>query len=180
MSIMISTISAHAFIQLSNPRVLDVRTHAEVDVDSLTDVGHFPLQELSHTEVNQYLLSLNHQPEHPIYLLCAAGPRATRAAQQLQDHIQSPLVIIEGGLNGLKQAGLEIKQGTGKIISLERQVRIVAGVLVLIGVVLGTWYNSWFYGLAGFIGAGLAFAGITDTCAMGIALARMPWNSKTQ
>jgi hypothetical protein len=88
--------------------------------------------------------------------------------------------VIEGGLSSLKQQGLATEQGQGKVISLERQVRIVAGLLVLIGVVLGTWYNLWFYGLSGFVGAGLAFAGITDTCAMGMALARMPWNNKAR
>jgi hypothetical protein len=89
-------------------------------------------------------------------------------------------VVIEGGLNNLKEHGLNTEKGAGKIISLERQVRIAAGLLVLIGVLLGTWYNPWFYGLSGFVGAGLAFAGITDTCAMGMALARMPWNSRAQ
>jgi Flp pilus assembly protein TadB len=98
----------------------------------------------------------------------------------LQDHIDSPLVVIEGGLNSLKQQGLTPQQGQGKVISLERQVRIAAGLLVLIGVVLGTWYSPWFYALSGFVGAGLTFAGVTDTCAMGMALARMPWNGKVQ
>jgi rhodanese-related sulfurtransferase len=176
----ITSIAADAFNQLNKPRVLDVRTHAEVDVEALAGAAHFPLQELDESIINQYLLSVGHQPEQPVYLLCAGGPRATRAAQQLQDHIESPLVIIEGGLNSLKQHGLTPEQGAGKVISLERQVRITAGLLVLIGVLLGTWYNPWFYGLSGFVGAGLAFAGITDTCAMGMALARMPWNSRAQ
>jgi rhodanese-related sulfurtransferase len=176
----ITNIAAEAFKQLQNPRVLDVRTHAEVDTEALAGAAHFPLQELNQDIVNQYLSSVGHQAEQPVYLLCAGGPRATRAAQQLQDHIDSPLVIIDGGLNRLKQLGLTPEQGQGKVISLERQVRIAAGLLILIGVILGTWYNPWFYGLSGFVGAGLAFAGITDTCAMGMALARMPWNNKAR
>ncbi len=174
----ITSIAASAFNQLQKPRVLDVRTHAEVDLEALAGAVHFPLQELHEDSINRYLLSVGHQPEQPIYFLCAGGPRATRAAQQLQDHIESPLVVIEGGLNSLKQQGLKVEQGEGKVISLERQVRIAAGLLVLIGVVLGTWHNPWFYGLSGFVGAGLTFAGVTDTCAMGMALARMPWNNK--
>ena len=61
-------------------------------------------------------------------------------------------------------------------MSLERQVRIAAGSLVLVGVLGGTLMHPYFYGLSGFVGAGLVFAGVTDTCAMGMMLARMPWN----
>jgi len=63
-----------------------------------------------------------------------------------------------------------------KAISLERQVRIAAGALGLMGAVLGYFVSPYWIGLSGFIGAGLMFAGITDTCALGMVLARMPWN----
>jgi predicted branched-subunit amino acid permease len=66
------------------------------------------------------------------------------------------------------------------VISLERQVRIVAGSLVLIGAVLGWLVHPGFYGLAAFVGAGLVFAGITDFCGMGLLLARLPWNSRVR
>jgi Protein of unknown function (DUF2892) len=55
-------------------------------------------------------------------------------------------------------------------------VRIAAGILVLTGVVLGTWFNPGFYGLSAFVGVGLIFAGITDICVMGMLLAKAPWN----
>ena len=63
-----------------------------------------------------------------------------------------------------------------KAISLERQVRIAAGSLVLTGVILGLFVHPAFFGLSAFVGGGLVFAGITDTCGMGMLLARMPWN----
>jgi hypothetical protein len=63
-----------------------------------------------------------------------------------------------------------------KAMSLERQVRIAAGSLVLTGAVLSQVVHPWLIGLSGFVGAGLIFAGITDTCGMGMLLARMPWN----
>jgi UPF0716 family protein affecting phage T7 exclusion len=50
--------------------------------------------------------------------------------------------------------------------------------IVLTGVLLAWFVNPGFIWLAGFIGAGLTFAAITDTCAMGMLLARMPWNQK--
>jgi hypothetical protein len=63
-----------------------------------------------------------------------------------------------------------------KSISLERQLPITAGSLVLLGIALGALVHPVFYGLSAFVGAGLVFAGVTDTCGMGLLLARMPWN----
>jgi hypothetical protein len=84
-------------------------------------------------------------------------------------------VSVEGGTKACEHTDLPLVRGK-KAISLERQVRIVAGSLVLIGVILGTWVHPYFYGLSGFVGAGLLFAGISDTCGMGMLLSKMPWN----
>ena len=73
------------------------------------------------------------------------------------------------------ESGLPVNRGK-KMISLERQVRIVAGSLVLLGSIVGYFIEPAFIGLSAFVGAGLLFAGITDTCGMGMILARMPWN----
>jgi hypothetical protein len=61
-------------------------------------------------------------------------------------------------------------------MSLERQVRIAAGLMILVGTGLGFFVHPYWLGIAGFVGAGLIFAGITDTCGMGMVLAKMPWN----
>ena len=74
-------------------------------------------------------------------------------------------------------AGLPVVRGK-KAVSLERQVRIAAGSLVVIGVALGLLVHPVLFGLSGFVGAGLVFAGVTDTCGMGMMLARMPWNRR--
>jgi Flp pilus assembly protein TadB len=67
---------------------------------------------------------------------------------------------------------------SGTVISLERQVRITAGALVVTGVVLGWFVHPGFYGLSAFIGAGLVFAGITDICGVCLLLAKLPWNKR--
>ena len=85
------------------------------------------------------------------------------------------VVNVEGGTQACVSAGLPVVRGK-KAISLERQVRIAAGSLVLIGAVLAWLVHPAFIGLSAFVGAGLVFAGITDTCGMGMLLARMPWN----
>ena len=82
---------------------------------------------------------------------------------------------VEGGTLAWDQAGLPVSRGR-KVISLERQVRIAAGLLVLTGAVLALTVHPWWAGLSAFVGAGLMFAGITDTCGMALMLARMPWN----
>lgn len=82
---------------------------------------------------------------------------------------------VEGGTQAWNQAGLPVVRGK-KAISLERQVRIAAGLLVVTGSVLGCFVSPHWIGLSAFVGAGLTFAGITDTCGMGMLLARMPWN----
>jgi rhodanese-related sulfurtransferase len=84
------------------------------------------------------------------------------------------VVNIAGGILACIEAGVPVVRGS-KAMSLERQVRIAAGSLVLLSLVLSLVHPA-FLGLAAFVGAGLVFAGITDTCGMGMLLARMPWN----
>ena len=85
-------------------------------------------------------------------------------------------VVVEGGTTAWAAAGLPCESTGGRVISLERQVRIAAGALVLVGVLLGWFVHPYFVWLSAFVGGGLIFAGITDTCAMGMLLAKMPWN----
>lgn len=69
-------------------------------------------------------------------------------------------------------------KGNRKVLSLKRQVRIGAGLLILTGVILGTLVHPGFFALSGFVGAGLVFAGLTDWCGMGLLLANAPWNQR--
>lgn len=160
----------------NQPSIIDVRTAAEVASLSLEGSAHFPLQDLNCADVKTYLREQGHDPEHPVYLLCASGQRASRAAEHLKNELDCPLVIIEGGISALSAAGISTQQGTGNTISLERQVRIASGGLIVLGVILGSLVNPWFYAIAALVGAGLALAGITNSCALAMLLARMPWN----
>jgi rhodanese-related sulfurtransferase len=109
-----------------------------------------------------------------LHLLCKSGNRAKMAAEKLIA-AGCACVVVEGGTDAWEKAGLPVSRGK-KAMSLERQVRIAAGFMVLSGVVLGfTVHPNWF-GLSGFVGAGLMFAGITDTCMMGMFIAKCPWN----
>ena len=155
--------------------VLDLRTAAEVQSEYLGNCICLPVQELTGERFNKVLNDAGHKDD-PVYLLCQSGKRAQMAVEKLQGQTHRPLVIIEGGLNALKEHGVQVQSSGRKTISLERQVRIAAGALMVLGAVLSHLVHPYFIGLSGFVGAGLMFAGITDTCGMAMCLAHMPWN----
>lgn len=173
-------ISAQSFIKVCQsdqaPLIIDVRTPAEVAQEFLPGCVNLPLHEVTAEKVQQLVADSSGPAE--VYILCASSQRAKMAAKQLAGGVSAKLCVIDGGMQALKQAGADIKKGEGKVISLERQVRIAAGTLVVTGVVLGSLVHSGFYALSAFVGAGLIFAGITNTCGMGLLLARMPWNRR--
>ncbi len=111
----------------------------------------------------------------PLYTICRSGSRGRQAAERFHAAGYGNVVNVEGGTLAWEQAGLPVVRGK-KAVSLERQVRIAAGSLVVIGTALGAFVHPGFLALSAFIGAGLVFAGVTDTCGMGMMLARMPWN----
>jgi len=180
MSISHLNISAQQFSNLTQVdddfAIIDVLTPSEVNTEYLEGCCNLPLQELSPSIVKALLVKIDCDDNKPIYLLCGSGLRAQKASALLAAEIINPLVVIEGGINALKQTGVKFQQGSGSVISLERQVRIAAGLIVILCTTLGMLFSPLFYGLSALVGAGLVFAGVTDTCGMGMALARMPWN----
>lgn len=114
----------------------------------------------------------------PLILVCQMGTRARMTATLLEP-CQRDLAVLEGGTTAWIHAGLPTVSNIKARWSLERQVRLGAGLLVLTGVALALTLNPhWLY-LSGFIGLGLTFAGLTDICPMAEILARMPWNAQS-
>jgi 3-mercaptopyruvate sulfurtransferase SseA len=116
------------------------------------------------------------QKDQPIYLLCRSGQRAAKAAEKFAKEGFSQATVVEGGTLAWIDVNLPVTRGATKVISLERQVRIVAGAIVFVGVLLAQFVDARFIWLSGFVGAGLMFAGVADFCGMGLLLAKMPWN----
>lgn len=174
----IRTISAHEFARLHarGVHMVDVRTpveHAGLHVDGAVCC---PLNEWPAEKLIADLKARGFSENDSLYLLCQGGRRAQMAAEQISRSATIDVVVVEGGTDACVIAGVPTRTTGRKIMSLERQVRIAAGSLVLSGVLLGfVFAPSWFV-LSGFVGAGLVFAGITDTCAMGMLIARLPWN----
>ncbi len=107
---------------------------------------------------------------------CRSGARTAGAASRLADTASCEAYILEGGLDAWKKAGLPVAVDRRQPLELMRQVQIVAGSLVLLGIALGVWVAPAFLGLSAFVGAGLVFAGISGWCGMARLLAIMPWN----
>ena len=153
--------------------LLDVRTPREY---SQAHVPGALLAPLDRFEPERVAKQLCISSDAPVYVLCHSGSRARTALARLEQAGVSPCVLVEGGTAAWIQAGLPVEREAIPGISLERQVRIAAGLLVLAGTALGFFWHPGFLGLSAFVGAGLIFAGITDICGMALILARMPWN----
>ena len=171
----VTTITPQRLAQLHSSgqvELVDVRTpveYREVHVDASRNV---PLDRLDPAALMQ---ARNGSADEPLYVICRSGSRGRQACERFLAAGYSNVVNVQGGTLACIEAGLPVVRGK-QAISLERQVRIAAGLLVLLGVVLGWLVHPAFIGLAAFVGAGLMFAGITDTCGMGMLLAKMPWN----
>ena len=113
-----------------------------------------------------------------VVLYCQSGRRSQQAAQRLLAAGWPEVGQMDGGIIAWKRAGYPVVRDPKAPISLFRQVQIVAGSLVLLGTVLGATVSPWFLLLSGLVGAGLVFAGVTNTCAMGMLLAQLPYNRR--
>ena len=151
--------------------LIDVRTPVEFREVHAANARNVPLDALDPHAVMQQ----RGDKEKPLYLICRSGSRGQQAQRKFLDAGYDNVVNVAGGTEAWAVAGLPVVRGK-KAMSLERQVRIAAGFLVLVGALLAIFVDERFAAISAFVGAGLMFAGITDTCGMGMLLAKMPWN----
>jgi rhodanese-related sulfurtransferase len=155
-----------------NVCLLDVRTPAEFAAAHVRQAILKPLETFKPVELASYAAD---SPDK-VYVICQSGARAQKAVRQLEAAGVTGCVLVEGGISRWLEAGLPVERTGAEVMSLERQVRIVAGALVLLGTVLGAVVHPAILALPAFVGGGLMFAGISDKCGMAMVLARMPWN----
>jgi rhodanese-related sulfurtransferase len=169
------SISPKELCELNNQSpvdLIDVRTPAEFGDTRASCARNVPLDSLDPKAI---MAVRNGATQQPLYVICKSGGRSSQAVRKFTEAGFSNVVNVEGGTQAWVAAGLPVIRGK-KAMSLDRQMRILAGSLALLGVVLGFYLDPRFYGLAAFIGAGLVFAGVTDYCPMMHVLAKMPWN----
>ncbi|CAN5427441.1 rhodanese-like domain-containing protein [soil metagenome] len=153
--------------------LVDVREYAEFAGGRIAGAKLLPLGELEkrHAELDH---------AKPVYVMCRTGRRSSVAQRKLKSLGFTNVVNVAGGFEAWKKADLPFERDEKAPWALERQVRFTAGLLVLVGVLLSVFVHPYFVWLAGFVGAGLTFAGATDWCGMGMLLAKMPWNQRSQ
>ena len=159
--------------QLAGPaQLIDVRSASEFASGHIPGAVNIPMD-----QIEARLDDL--RPAGPIVLICQAGKRARMTAGLLEP-CQRQISVLEGGTSAWISAGLPVVTSVKTRWSLERQVRLGAGLLVLAGSLLAfTVHVNWLFPSA-FVGLGLSFAGLTDICPMAEILGRMPWNGRSQ
>jgi rhodanese-related sulfurtransferase len=152
--------------------LIDVRTPMEFRAMHVTIARNEPLSGLDPTAIQ---LARNDYSSEPLYVVCRSGGRSKQACEKFLASGITNVINVEGGTMACESVGMPVIRGK-KSIPLHCQVQIVTGSLVVIGSALAVWGPPFWAVLPGVMGAGLMFSGLTDTCAMGSCLARMPWN----
>ncbi|MBL4702627.1 MAG: rhodanese-like domain-containing protein [Phycisphaeraceae bacterium] len=165
----------HLIRRENGTNIIDVRTPAEyeechIEGTELCPFGqHAKISSMENAEQNKAEL------EVPIYIICRTGTRSRQAAISFENKGYSNTVIVEGGLQEWEVLKLSVVRGK-KTITIDRQVQLVVGSMILGSVTLGILVHPILFGWAAFVGAGLIFAGLSGTCGMAMVLARAPWN----
>lgn len=159
--------------EMSDLRLLDVRTPGEFESSHIRGSYNVPLDQLG-----EHGAEIRANVDVPVVLVCQGGSRARKAEETLKQVGMPNLHVLDGGLSGWVSAGKPVEHGPERV-SLERQVRIAAGALAVAGGVLAVAVNLYFGLLPAFVGGGLVFAGLTDSCAMAMLLSKLPYNRPT-
>jgi len=154
-------------------RIIDVRTPIEYQEVHLDLAQNIPLDRLNLKELMESGFGI---ASEPLYVVCRSGSRGAQACQKFNNAGYSNVINIEGGTLACVREGIAVTRGK-KSVPLHCQVQIITGTMVMAGVLLAIFLSNqnWLL-LSLAMGAGLTFSGLTNTCAMGVILARMPWN----
>ena len=153
----------------AGPRIIDVRTPAEFETAHIPGAYNVPLDLLREhrTELRSHL-------NEDVILVCRSGARATQAGQTLADAGLPNVKVLTGGILAWQVTNAPVKHGHPRW-DLERQVRLVAGTIVLISILASIAVPALKW-VAALLGAGLTVAALTNTCAMGMLLGKLPYN----
>lgn len=148
---------------------IDVREYPEYAAGHIKEAKLVPLGNLAET-------SETWPKGEPLTLICKSGRRAEEARKQLAANGFTKLTVLPGGMDAWCEAGERIEVQEHRPWAIERQVRTAAGSLIVATLALGVWESRYFLIGTALVGAGLVYAGASDTCMMAAALARMRWN----
>lgn len=158
-------------IQQDGGIIIDVCTPVEFNEEHIVNAFNKPLDKITMLMGTIRILTQGKK----VVLSCRKGTRAALAYKQLQN-LDAEISVIEQGNFGWNTAGLPMYRNSYTPMSIERQVRIAAGGIGLMGSLLAYFVSINFIFIPIFIGGGLVNAGITNWCGMGKLLLKMPWN----
>lgn len=168
----ISPADLKAALDRGEVALIDVREPGEHAGERIVGAKLMPLGAFDPGRAREYAAGKT------LVLHCKSSGRSGKAAKALLAAGAEEACHLCGGIDAWKAAGLPIERDANAPISMFRQVQITAGSMVLLGAALGYFVSPWFYGLCAFVGAGLVFAGVTNTCGMAMLLGKMPWNNR--
>ena len=153
----------------SRAKLLDVRSALEYSQIHIKDSVNVPIDMIS-SKINE--LS---QSEQSYIVLCRSGTRSPMAADMLIQSGLHGVRVMEGGMTRWQKEKLPVIKGEGGI-SLERQVRVIAGSMILFGIAMSWFVHLAFIFVCVFVGSSLIYAGLSDNCMMGMLLMKLPYN----
>jgi len=157
---------------LQNAQLIDVSTVLEFSHGYIPESINYPLDRLRE-DIKQNNFSI--ADNKLLILTCQSGNRAQLAAKDLLQ-FAIEVEILDGGNQAWIKNGFDIIRDNG-VISLERQIRIAAGAIGLVGSLLSYFIDPDFILIPTLVGAGLVNSGVTNWCGLGQLLAKMPWNN---
>lgn len=184
----ISPRDSYKLLNAKQAFLVDVREEIEQKEERIDSSLSFPLSSLDSSEIKKLLSQFKESKREKLVITCKSGARAEKAANKIIEILNNcpndetnqdlNIYVILGGIDAWKSENLPLHNPvkSGSFLTLNRQIQIVTGSLVLLGVILGIFVSKIFLLLSAFIGTGLLFAGLTGFCGLGLLLAKMPWN----
>lgn len=151
------------------PRLLDVRTPGEFRTAHIPGAYNVPMAIL-----REHRAELLSHLDEDVVLVCRSGNRAAQAEAALAEAGLPNLRVLDGGMIAWETTGAPVNRGSDRW-DMERQVRLVAGSIVLTTGLAGLLVPGvHLIGTA--VGAGLTYAALSNSCAMGMLLSKLPYN----
>ena len=159
-------INAQSINPQNQPPIIDVRSPDEFLQEHIAGSQNIPLPQIA--QATEHLKGLEQ-----VIISCRSGNRAGQACSQLEQLGFSNLILLEGGIEGWKQAGYATVKQPNRF-SIMQQVQLTVGTMILLGVF---FKPLWI--LTVMAGAGMVMAGLTNTCMLANLLGKLPWNKHT-
>ena len=158
-----------SWLEAGDTALIDVREDFEHAEERIAGATLVPLSKFDADEVRRLA------GDKRVVFHCRSGKRSVDAATRFAAPGDA-VMHLAGGIEAWKASGMPVIRPAKQGLPVMRQVQIVAGGLVALGVALGVTVSPWLLVVPGFVGCGLVFAGVTGWCGMAKLLAVMPWN----